>query len=177
MSSAPPTLNRRRLLIGALPATLAIGALASATACAPEVPPPDLADLQAQFDRARADGELAGEAATGLPGPARQAQVAALTAVAAERLAHADALAAEITRLTAGDPPVTSTGATPTPSTTAPPAPPATVADVVAALRASAEQAAEAAERLTGYRAGLLGSIAASCTAAYQVALGGDGAP
>jgi hypothetical protein len=47
------------------------------------------------------------------------------------------------------------------------------VANVAAALKQSADQATGLAARLSGYRAGLVGSIAASCTAAYTVALGG----
>ena len=174
MPSALPQLSRRRLLIGALPATLALGVLGSSTACAPEAPPADLADLRTQFDRARSDSTLAGDAATALAGPSRQALVAALTAIAAERSAHGDALAAEITRLTDGQAPATDT-TTPTAST-APAAAP-TVAQVIDALRGSAEQSAQAAERMAGYRAGLLGSISASCTAAYLVALGGEEKP
>ena len=43
--------------------------------------------------------------------------------------------------------------------------------DVIAALRRSADGAAQLASTLSGYRAGLLGSIAASCTASYAVGL------
>jgi hypothetical protein len=45
------------------------------------------------------------------------------------------------------------------------------VRDVINALRESADSATALAAELSGYRAGLLGSIAASCTASYQVAL------
>jgi hypothetical protein len=45
------------------------------------------------------------------------------------------------------------------------------VADVVTSLRAAADSAAKLASTSSGYRAGLLGSIAASCTASYSVAL------
>jgi hypothetical protein len=45
------------------------------------------------------------------------------------------------------------------------------VADVVAALRSSADSATKLAPTLSGYRAGLMGSIAASCVTAYTVAL------
>jgi hypothetical protein len=38
-------------------------------------------------------------------------------------------------------------------------------------LRASADSARQLAGTSSGYRAGLLGSIAASCTASYSVAL------
>ncbi|WP_308194014.1 hypothetical protein [Mycolicibacterium neoaurum] len=175
MPSALPILSRRRLLLGALPAGVALGLLGSATACAPAPPPADLDDLQTGYDRARSDSELAGDAATAMTGPSRQSLVAALTSVAAERSAHADALAAEITRLTGGDGPTTATGTPPT--TTSAPVPAPTVARVIEELRGSAEQAARAAEKLAGYRAGLFGSISAACTAAYLVALGGDEKP
>ncbi len=175
MPSALPILSRRRLLLGALPAGVALGMLGSATACAPAPPPADLDDLQTGYDRARSDSELAGDAATAMTGPSRQSLVAALTSVAAERSAHADALAAEITRLTGGDGPTTATGTPPT--TTSVPVPAPTVAKVIEELRGSAEQAARAAEKLAGYRAGLFGSISAACTAAYLVALGGDEKP
>ena len=42
---------------------------------------------------------------------------------------------------------------------------------VVRSLRASADSARQLAGTSSGYRAGLLGSIAASCTASYSVAL------
>ncbi|MGK2867672.1 MAG: hypothetical protein ACSLFA_13690, partial [Mycobacterium sp.] len=136
----------------------------------PAPPPADLADLRTQFDRAHADSLLAGEAATAAKPP----MVATLTAIAAERTAHAHALSDEITRLTDGEVPTTSATPTTTANTTPGTAPVAkpTVAAVARALRDSADDAARAAAQLSGYRAGLLGSIAASCTAAYQVALG-----
>ncbi|MCF6387993.1 hypothetical protein L2K20_13510 [Mycobacterium sp. MBM] len=173
MPSAPPALTRRSLLKAALPATLAVGLLAGAPACAPPPPPADLADLQAQFDRANADSMLAGEAATAPTGRTLTPDmVTTLTAIAAERTAHAHALADEITRLTDGDAPTAS--ATPTTGVDAATTPAAKpdVTAVAKALRESAEDAARLATQMAGYRAGLLGSIAASCTAAYQVALG-----
>lgn len=173
MPSAPPSLTRRRLLFTAVPATLAVGLLAGTTACSPPPPPADLAELRTQFDRANADSLLAGDAATAPPGRTLPPDLAAtLTAIAGERTAHARALADEITRLTEGEAPTTSAAPTTTTGATAAPAAKPTVAAVAKALRESAEDAARAATEMAGYRAGLLGSIAASCTAAYQVALG-----
>jgi hypothetical protein len=169
--SVLPTLTRRRLLLGALPATLAFGVLGSATACAPAPPPADLADLRTQFERAHADSNLATEAAAAAT--ARPQLVAALATVASERSEHAAALADEITRMTDGEAPTTSTLAPTTTTAEAPTTP--TADDVAQALRASAADAAQLAARLSGYRAGLLGSIAAACTASYQVALGNPG--
>jgi hypothetical protein len=65
---------------------------------------------------------------------------------------------------------------TPT-STTAEAAEPPTAKDVIAALRQSADSATGLAAKMSGYRAGLLGSIAAACTAAYSVALVPPGSP
>jgi hypothetical protein len=45
------------------------------------------------------------------------------------------------------------------------------VSDVINALRASADSATRLVGTESGYRAGLLASIAASCTASYTVAL------
>lgn len=170
MPSALPTISRRRLLVTALPAGVVLTALGTAAACAPAPPPPELVDLVAQFERAHADSRLAGLAAT----TARPRVVPALTAVASVRAAHARALSDEITRITGGHTPTTSSTATSEP-TSAAPAPAPTVADVTAALHTSADSAAHLAATLSGYRAGLLGSIAAACTASYQVALADPG--
>ena len=160
MPSAEPTVSRRRVLFGA--ATLA---LLGATAAACGSPPsPEIDDLVAQLKRARSDSQLAGAAATTAPPQLARA----LTAVASERSAHARALEDEITRATGETP--TQTQTTTTPSSAPPPKPP-TTKDVIGALRTSAKDAGELAAHLSGYRAGLLGSIAAACAAAYTVAL------
>ena len=140
---------------------------ATATACGSSPPPPEVDELAAQLNRARADSQLATNAAAA----ARPPIVAALNAVASERSAHAHALSDELVRIVGEDAPTT----TPT-STTAQPAKAPTTKDVIGALRASAESAAELAAKYSGYRAGLLGSIAAACTAAYTVALVPPGA-
>ena len=106
--------------------------------------------------------QLAGAAA-----PAAPPQLApALTAVASERSAHARALEDELTR-SIGQAPTTTEATT----TSASPSKPPTVKDVIGALRKSADSASQLAAKLSGYRAGMLGSIAAACTAAYAVAL------
>lgn len=167
--SAQIIISRRRALFSAA----ALALLGATAACGSKPPPPELADLTAQLDRARADNKLATAAAAAIPPQAPQAR--ALTAVAAERGAHAEALSDELVRMT-GDsaesfdaPSATETSSTPTPAPTPAPA----VRDVVDALKESAQGATDLAAELSGYRAGLLGSIAASCTAAYSVALGG----
>jgi hypothetical protein len=166
-----PLILSRREAIGGL-ALLAATAVA-VSACGSPAPPPDLDDLTTALDRARADSRLAGEAAA----TARGRIAEALTQVAGERSAHAQALADEIVRLTGAPAPTTSVTVTTSPSPTAGPGatPEPTADDVIGSLRASADSAAHAAAALTGYRAGLLASIAASCTAAYTVALAPSG--
>ncbi len=159
MPSAAPVLSRRRMLAG----TAALAALGvTSAACGEQAPPPELADLTAQLDRARSDSQLASDAAASAPPPLRPA----LAAVSSDRAKHAEALSNEIARLTGQA--ATSTSAT---TTGAAQASPAGAKDVIAALRGSADSAARLAAQMSGYRAGLLGSIAASCTAAYTVAL------
>jgi hypothetical protein len=164
--SPPPTVSRRRVLFGA--AVLALLG-ATAAACGSSPPPPQVDELAAQLDRARADSQLATDAAAATP-PPPTAQ--ALTAVAAERSAHVQALTDELVRMVGKAAPTTTTTSTPAQPAKAP-----TTQDVIAALRQSADSAAQLAAKQSGYRAGLLGSIAASCTAAYTVALVPAGAP
>lgn len=170
MPSHPPTLNRRRVLVG-VAALAALGV--TAAGCGDPPPPPDLDDLTTALDRARSDSRLADDVA----GTSRGKLADALAGIAAQRSAHAEALAEEIVRMTGHPAPATSMttppGALTTTTATSVPAP--TAKDVIGALRTSADSATQAAGALTGYRAGLLASIAASCTAAYTVTLAGAG--
>ncbi|WP_396913346.1 hypothetical protein [Mycolicibacterium sp.] len=169
--SAHADISRRRVLFSAAALAL-LGA--TAAACSTTTPQPEVDDLTAQWERARADSALAADAAAAQPPQAPAAR--ALNAVAADRSAHAKALSDELTRMT-GATPADSATATKSMAKPAPGAGPDTAApgvdDVVHALKESADRAAGLARRLSGYRAGLLGSIAASCTAGYTVALGG----
>ncbi|MCX2932281.1 hypothetical protein ORI20_18565 [Mycobacterium sp. CVI_P3] len=157
-------ITRRRVLVHGSRGLVLFALLAAGTACGSS-PPPGPDPLEQQAELARHDSELAAAAAKAAP----PALVPALTEVAAERARHAAALTEEIARA-AGKP-------TPEPTTTSPATtsaaatPPPTVADVVTALRSSADSATTLAPTLSGYRAGLLGSIAASCVTAYTVAL------
>ncbi|MGX9790946.1 hypothetical protein [Mycobacterium sp. MMS18-G62] len=160
-----PTVSRRRVLFGAAALAL-LGSTASA--CRSSPPPPEIDELTAQLDRARNDSQLAADAAPGAPPPIAQA----LTAISSERSKHAQALSDELVRMVGKNAPT----ATPT-ITTAQPVKPPTVQDVIGALHESADTAAQLAGKQSGYRAGLLGSIAASCTTAYTVALVPPGAP
>jgi hypothetical protein len=171
VSRALPVVNRRRVLIGAAALAL-LGP--PATACAPPPPPPGVDGLTAQLERARADSQLAADAATAAPKDVARA----LNTVAAERSAHAQALSDQLVRLTGKSAPTTTaapaadtSGSAATSTQAKPPAP----SDVVTALHQSADSAAQLTPTLSGYSAGLVGSIAAACTAAYSVALASTG--
>ncbi|HYB39314.1 MAG TPA: hypothetical protein VEF72_28720 [Mycobacterium sp.] len=163
MSSTAPAVSRRRLLAGG--AALAVLGVV-APACGSPPPPPAVDDLQSQLELARHDSELAAAAAT-----IESAQVAAaLKEVVLERSRHAQALATEIDRV-AGRSTTTPSGTVSSTPTSSAAAPPPSLSDVVNSLHASADSATRLAATSSGYRAGLLGSIAAACTAAHTVAL------
>ncbi|OMC17455.1 hypothetical protein A5739_07825 [Mycobacterium colombiense] len=169
MASAVPFVNRRGVLAGGV-ALAALGAVASA--CDKSAPkPPPVEQLLGPLDQARHDSTLAGAAAAAVGNPPQVA--AALTVVASQRAAHARALSAEISRAT-GKLATSPSSEAPSPSQAqpaGPPPPPPPVSDVIDALRASADSASRLVGTESGYRAGLLASIAASCTASYTVAL------
>lgn len=181
MPSVLPTVSRRRLLIGGAALTLLGGT--AVTACGSTPPVKDVDALLTQLERAQSDAVLAGSAATAAP----PKLAAALTVVAGQRAAHAKALTEEITRMSGEAPPTASSSSAPTTTTSpsssksastttsGPPPPPPTVTDVLSALRQSANGASLLATQQSGYRAGLLGSIAASCSAAATVALADAG--
>lgn len=146
---------------------LALIALA-APACGSAPTTPVIDDLEAQRQLALRDGELATAAGAALSDPEAKDLAAALEQVAQERTDHAGALAAEIARAT-GKPPADDTETSS--HIAAPDTPAPTVSQVINALRASADSAGKLAVASSGYRAGLLASIAASCTASYAVAL------
>ncbi|MBN9636164.1 MAG: hypothetical protein J0H22_13375 [Actinobacteria bacterium] len=174
MPHTETTVSRRRVLLGTAALALMGGAVSACGSTPQRDPALDI--LTAELDRARRDSQLATSAATGVP-----PQLApALTAVAALRDAHARVLADELTRM--GSPPAatpssaTETSATATSSATPAPAPP-TSQEVVAALEQAADSAGRAAAGQSGYRAGLLASISAACTAAHTVTLAGQATP
>lgn len=165
MSGPLSAIDRRRVLSGA--GVLALLAV-TAPACGTAPAPPAIDDLEAQRQLARSDSELAGAAAAALTGPDSEALAAALEQVSSERAEHARALATEIARAAGKTPPEDTETSTPA---TVPDAPAPTVSQVVNALRAAADSAGKLATGSSGYRAGLLASIAAACTASYAVAL------
>jgi hypothetical protein len=167
--SASPVTNRRGVLAGGA-ALAALGVVVSACGESPPKPPA-VEELLGPLEQARHDSVLAGAAAAAVGNPPQVA--AALTVVSTQRAAHARALSTEISRA-AGKLTSSSSETTTTPSPTEPappPPPPPPLAEVIDSLKASAESASRLVATSSGYRAGLLGSIAASCTASYTVAL------
>jgi hypothetical protein len=159
-----PVFSRRQALAGG--ASLALLGM-TGSACSSPPAPPAVDELESQLKLARQDSELATAAAAGAAKPVS----AALTEVASERAQHAQALTTEIARLAVKSTSTSSQTTSPTPTTSAAAAPPPALSDVINSLHASASSAAQLATTSSGYRAGLLGSIAAACTAAYTVAL------
>lgn len=157
------TMSRRRVLAGGV--ALTVLGIAAPACSSPPPRSPAVDELEAPLVSAERDSELAKAAAVGAP----QQIGAALTQIAAERSQHAQALKTEIARLAVNPTPTTAATTTPTTANVAAPPPP--LADVVRSLKASADNANQLAVTSSGYRAGLLGSIAASCTASYAVAL------
>ncbi|MFD6513752.1 hypothetical protein [Rhodococcus sp. NPDC060176] len=116
--------------------------------------------LTAQAERARSDAASATAAIALAPDKS-----APLTTISAERTAHALELDAEIARAAGG-----SATTTASPSTSAANAP--TGVDALGtSLADSARSAADLARTMSGYRAGLLGSISASCSTQVAVLL------
>ncbi|RJO75286.1 hypothetical protein D5S18_15115 [Nocardia panacis] len=173
------TPNRRsvlRLAGGAAAGALALGAVAG---CGAEdvVHEPD--PLAAQEIAARADAQAATAAIAVAP-----QRHAALSAIAAERTQHAEALRAEINRVIGvygdGTTPVHRTrtvepavegAAAPDTSQQTAPTQPQTVDAVRLRLTGSRRAAADLALTQSGYRAALLASISAACAAQTAVLL------
>jgi hypothetical protein len=164
---AVPVTSRRGVLAGGA-ALAALGVVGSA--CGESAPkPPAVEDLLGPLDQARKDSALAGAAAAAVGNPPQIA--AALTVVSTQRAAHARALSTEINRAAGKLTSSSSETASPSPAEATGPPPPPPIPDVINSLRASAESAGRLVATSSGYRAGLLASIAASCTASYTVAL------
>lgn len=158
--------NRRTALRVAGGGTVGLFAAGAVAGCAEDpITEPDV--LVAQEFSARTDAAAA-TAAIALD-PQR---TDALSTVAAERTAHAQALRTEIDRAIGvyGD---GSTPAvrTPAPSTTPAPGTPPDIATLRDQLLASQRAATELAVTQSGYRAGLLASISASCAVQVGVLL------
>jgi hypothetical protein len=133
--------------------------LAGCTSTPEAPPPPD--PLAALAEKARADAAAADSIATAVPslaGPAGE--------VAKARTEHALALQREVDR----ERPQASSAA---PSTSAAPTPPSAPAaaktQLLEALKSAEQQAADLIASVPRYRAGLLGSVAASCASLREV--------
>ncbi|WP_236573370.1 hypothetical protein [Nocardia caishijiensis] len=177
---APRTWRRRTVLRAAGAGVVAVPAVAVLASCAEDdtVHAPD--PLAAHEVLARADAA----AATAAIALAPQAQ-AALTTIATERTAHADALRAEIDRVIGvygdGTTPVHRTGVVTVPGSDGMPVPaadlvsaarqPISVEQLRARLLHSQQAAATLARTESGYRAGLLASISAACATEAGVLL------
>ncbi|MFQ6398203.1 hypothetical protein ACLMAJ_32775 [Nocardia sp. KC 131] len=173
------TIDRRTALRLAGGGTLGALALGAAAGCADDrIYEPD--PLAAQETLARADAAAATAAIALTP----QRHVA-LTTIASERTAHADALLAEITRVIGAfgdgttpthrthsmDAPA-GTGPSPAASGTAvPPSAPPTIDQLRDRLNMSQQSAADLARTQSAYRAGLLASISAACATEAGVLL------
>ncbi|WP_330179220.1 hypothetical protein OHB26_22330 [Nocardia sp. NBC_01503] len=161
-----PPVDRRAVLRLAGGGVLAVAAVGALSACtrehAPELPDP----LLAQEESARSDAAIAQAAIATNPDKAGALQI-----IATQRGAHADALRAEIDRAIGsyGDGTVPSKRvAPPTPTVPVPPPP---VTQLRASLSQAQRSAADLATQLSGYRAGLLGSISAACATQAGVLL------
>lgn len=167
--SEPRTpLNRRQVLTRGGQGLLALALIGAAVPGCGSGQSPEPDPLEAELAAARADAALATAASNAVPA----ALAPPLRVIADERTRHAAALVEELARAAGTPTPEPGTaGATATTSPAPPSGPPPGVRDVADALRRSADSAAALAPTMSGYRAGLLGSIAASCTAAYTVGL------
>jgi hypothetical protein len=133
--------------------------LAGCTSTPEAPPPPD--PLAALAERARADAAAADSIATSVPslaGPAGE--------VAKARSEHAVVLRREVDR---ERPPASSAPPSASPGVTPPSAPAAAKAQLLEALKAAEQQAADLVASVPRYRAGLVGSVAASCASLREV--------
>ncbi|MDR7300648.1 hypothetical protein [Haloactinomyces albus] len=138
-------------------ATLTIGCTASSQT---EEPDP----LEAVVTRARSDAELARAVEQAHPDLADEA-----TAVASIRTEHARALQQEIDRVNPPDPEATTSAPLPPPASPAPQTAEEATATLKRTLREAQRQAADMVPRLPPYRAGLTGSISASCASLQEI--------
>lgn len=157
VAGAGRTVGRRTAFRLAGGGALAVAAAGALSACAEDHTPDTPDPLLAQEESARYDAAAATAAIATTPDRA-----GALQAIATQRTAHADALRTEIDRAIG----VYGDGTTPsyriaptTPVITAPPS----VADLRTRLTTAQRSATDLAVQLSGYRAGLLGSISAAC--------------
>ena len=154
-TAVPGQPTRRRVLAGSLATALMAGCSTGPDA----LPAPD--PLQALWSAALADAALADAAAAAHPDLAPSAG-----ALAADRRAHAESIAAEVQRAT----PSPSASSTATLAAVVVPTDRAPAAGALAdATRAAQAQAAALVTSLPRYRAGLVASVAACCASHLAV--------
>ncbi|NLU81483.1 hypothetical protein HCA44_01650 [Rhodococcus sp. HNM0569] len=154
-------MSRRTALRAAATVAGAAGLVPLTAACGDDEPAP-LDPLIEQESRARDDAAAASAAIALAPD-----RTAALSAVSAQRTAHAEALRREIDRA-AGVTPDPNAPATTTPVA---PAAPLGVDELRTRLSESLRSASALATSESGYRAGLLASVSASCRSHVEVLL------
>jgi hypothetical protein len=161
------TLDRRTVLRGGLVAGVAVAGLGvvgvAGCSTGPSEETVTAERLVPLVRSALADEKSARSLATAEPG-----YTAALTVVADQRAEHARALREEIIRL---DQEVAATVDEPQPSTSPAPAAPPTLVSLRAELERSSGEARNVAISLSGYPAGLVGSVAAAVTSMREVQL------
>ncbi|MEU5840399.1 hypothetical protein [Rhodococcus sp. NPDC047139] len=162
MSLDRPAVSRRTLLRWS---SVAVGGLGITTLTACGTSDDDVAEpdpLTGQVARGRTDAAIA----TALVARAPELS-GVLGTIASERTAHADALEAEIARMQGATTSFTPTSTTATTPTGELP----TVEQLRERLVRSQREAADLAQILSGYRAGLLASISACCAVQTAVLL------
>ncbi|GAA0519467.1 hypothetical protein GCM10011581_09380 [Saccharopolyspora subtropica] len=148
----------RRSVLRLFAAAPAVAALTAACSSTPEPDP-----LVALATAAKSDAQLARAIAQAHPRLA-----AAAREVAAARTAHAEALQREIDRVNPRDPQDPPSVPEPGPQT-APHSANAAANALLEALRVAQENAAQLVPGLSDYRAGLVGSVSASCACLREV--------
>ncbi|MFW0784725.1 hypothetical protein AAFP35_09400 [Gordonia sp. CPCC 206044] len=163
MCRVPSPLTRRVVLRGGLTAATGVAVGAALAGCDRG---PSAEQITAAALLPLADAALADQVAAQSLAPRAPAYTRALGVVAEQRGAHAQALREEITRLdqeTANR--IVAPSAAPIP-------PPTTVAELRGRLTRSARLAGDAGSSLSGYSAGLAGSVSAAVTSMVEVQLG-----
>jgi hypothetical protein len=165
-------LSRRRVLAaGASTAALVLAGPAALSGCTSSAPVPEQPDpLEAPARRAEADAAQA-LAAAQLVTHADSGLAAAAKALAADRMAHATTLWAELRRVRPTMAPSVAASPTVPPPGAPPPASPSpanpdlagTRSALTRAMHAAQDEAAALVLTLPGYRAALLASVAACC--------------
>ncbi|MDS1112808.1 hypothetical protein RD149_03420 [Gordonia westfalica] len=161
------TLDRRTVLRGGLVVGVAVAGLGAVSVSGCSTGPSE-ETITAERLTPLVRSALADEKSARAIVPAEAGYAAALTVVADQRAEHARALREEIIRL---DQDVATTLDQPAPSTSPAPATPPTLVGFRTDLERSSGEARDVAISLSGYPAGLVGSVAAAVTSMREVQL------